>query len=231
MAENSNPGSLVLAELNDTEMVYYSVKIRDMRNIFLLKTLGLNWEYEWPVFSWGKNNSISGSVPSWRIETLSLIPQELSKEGRDLRLTVVSHEVPPGHFRGVFLNMKSTKIFDVCLLSCSFTAERGRGLHLLNWAPCSVPHSCVQLTPHEWWGSWECRCCLLALLHSFHGTQGHASLLQDLSEILHAHIYSLDSFSEKRSHSRTLAWVHRSPVASRSADIVPHNHLSFYPSF
>lgn len=31
--ENSSPGSILLAELNETEMVYYPVETRDMRNI------------------------------------------------------------------------------------------------------------------------------------------------------------------------------------------------------
>lgn len=134
-----------MAELNETEMVYYPVEIRDMRNISPLQNLGLDREYECPVFSWGNNNSISGSVPSWRVERLSLSPRGLSKLGRGLGLTALSHEVPLTTVVGFLLPVKITWVFEVCLHVCTFTPETGWGFHPVHCAPRSALHSPMQL--------------------------------------------------------------------------------------
>ena len=52
-----------------TEMVYYSVEIRDMRNIFPPKDPSLHRECECPRFSCSNNNRTS--VPWERTEKLS----------------------------------------------------------------------------------------------------------------------------------------------------------------
>lgn len=152
-------------------MVYYPVEIRDVRNISPLQNLGLHREYECPMFSWGNYNSISDSVPSWRIERLSLIPWGLSQLGRDLGLTVVSHEVSLATVVGFLLPVKITWVFEVCPHACAFTPETGWGFYLVHCTPRSALHLPVQLAlsppgrqhlqtelslpcknPNSWWG-------------------------------------------------------------------------------
>lgn len=146
------------------------------------------------MFSWGNNNKILGSAPSERIERLSQIPQVLSNLDRDSGVTVVSHKMPTP-LQGVSLPLGTHA--DLWQLVLSLWLHPGGRLWFAShyWQHLSChqgPCSLLQPTPHEWWGPWDGKQCIL---DQFHPVHGYNMLLpwamESFRDFTHTHLFSL----------------------------------------